>query len=193
MPCTRHSCSSTHPPANLSAVSTVWKERLTLRQSSESLIAAKTRDALHTALLQLNTKTHELKSGLDRLESTVDAAEALNNVHSLLDRHKSLSDRLHQGGRHIGKAAREAHATVGKALTRLRQSSESLITAESPAELHAALLQLSTPARELKSGLDRLEGTVDAAEALSHVHSLLDRHKSLSDRLHQGGRHIGKA
>merc|ERR1719409_2037576 len=63
----------------------------------------------------------ELKSGLDRLEPV------LRNVHQLLDRHKELSDRLHQGGRHIGKAAREAHSTVGKALTRLRQDSESVI------------------------------------------------------------------
>merc|ERR1719333_1699773 len=104
----------------------------------------------------------ELKSGLDRLQPV------LSNVHSLLDRHTALSDRLHTGGRHIGKAAKEAHGIVGKALTRLRRSSESLIDlAAAPVShgaLHTALLQLSKPASDLKSGLDRLEAAADATE-----------------------------
>jgi len=175
------------------AHATVGKALTRLRQSSESLITAESPAELHAALLQLSTPARELKSGLDRLEGTVDAAEALSHVHSLLDRHKSLSDRLHQGGRHIGKAAMEAHTTVGKALTRLRQDSESVIAAGTQTELNAALLQLGTSAGVLKSGLDRLEGTVNAAKVLSSVNALLDRHTELSDRLHQGGRRNSKA
>jgi len=153
----------------MEAHTTVGKALTRLRQDSESVIAAGTQTELNAALLQLGTSAGVLKSGLDRLEGTVNAAKVLSSVNALLDRHTELSDRLHQGGRRNSKAARGAHGAVGKALRRLRESSETTwvdlsAAAGSRAALHGALLQLDKPASDLKDGLDHLEATADATE-----------------------------
>merc|ERR1719324_2152657 len=141
---------------------------------------------------------------------------AHDNVLTLLDRHDKITMLIQQGGRRSGHAVHEAHSTVGKAITKLRKSYQSLAdiaaAGGSPAALHSALLKIEAPAEELKRSLDHLEGvsllqtssshtrTVEkhqhmgrsdlAALGAAHdnVLTLLDRHDKITMLIQQGGR-----
>merc|ERR1719324_1773327 len=187
------------------AHSTVGKAITKLRKSSESLVdaaAGGSPAALHAALLRIDAPAKELKKSLDHLEgvcllqkssSHTRAVEkhqhmgrsdltalgaAHDNVHRLLDRHNKITMLIQQGGRSSGHAVHEAHSTVGKAITKLRKSYESLAdiaaAGGSPAALHSALLRVEAPAKHLKKSLDILEGVC-----------LLQKHASKSERKRQ--------
>jgi len=221
------------------AHSTVGKAITKLREESESLmqIAAEegSHEALHSALQHMEAPANELKKGLDHLESVsllqrssehhqlgqserlaaVDAAFA--RVHDLLDRHEKIAMLIQKSGRRSGDAVHEAHSTVGKAIRKLRQSSESLMEVAAQAgsheALHSALLKIEAPANELKEGLDHLESVcflqkraakvrrhgLASSElaalgvAYDHVHSLLDRHEKVMTLLHQDNRRSSRA
>jgi len=222
------------------AHSTVGKAITKLRKSYQSLAdiaaAGGSPAALHSALLKIEAPAEELKRSLDHLEGvsllqtssshtrTVEKHQhmgrsdlaalgaAHDNVLTLLDRHDKITMLIQQGGRRSGHAVHEAHSTVGKAITKLRKSYESLAdiaaAGGSPAALHSALLRVEAPAKHLKKSLDILEGVcllqkhaskserkrqarsdlAALSAAYDNVHRLLDRHDKITMRIQQGGR-----